>query len=143
MPWYLILKSLYDYLTEAHVADVIKLGIPEANSVMTESGAVVYLSRDSEINPNIYHGGEGSVNLELGFFVTDSDPDFGLGYKKLSDLEKAVQVELESWAAQDMPVAAVEVMHVSVNAAGGNVYCERPIIGSYLNIKIDWSLRTL
>lgn len=146
MPWYLILKSLYDYLLAANLADIMALGIPEAGSVGLEKAGqtAIYVARNHESNQDVYHGGTGKVTLEVGFFINDEgSTDFANGYLLLSNLEKAAQTVIETWASQDMPCDTVEVIKVEINEAGGNPYCARPVIGSYLSITIDWSLRAL
>ena len=143
MPWYLIIKSLYEYLKAANVADVLIIGIPEAGSiVLDEEKTVLYLARVEESELNIYHGGEGQATIELGFFTASQDPDMSKGYEILNNVELKTQKVLEEWAAQAVPVEGMDTMRIRIGAAGGNPYVERPVIGSFIDLQVDWSLRT-
>jgi len=145
MPWYLILKAIVDYLKIAKVADCIKMGYPEAesNGMDKDGYTVVYVGRSHETNRNIYHGGEGTVTLEVGAYVNDNGKDFDTGYEKLSALESKVQEQIEEWASQDMPVKEIEIMEVQIDETAGNPYIARPTLGSFMALTAKWSKRTL
>lgn len=141
--WYPIITSIKNYLNslDTPIADSVVLGLPEARPEVGKS--VVYLCRLDEEYPDVYHGGEGSVNIEIGCFLTYTGTDMGDGYSALDALEQKLRDSVFAWANQSMPTDNPEIMQVSVVKSGGQPFEERPTIGSFMEFRIDWSKRTL
>jgi len=143
MPWKLILDSLYDYLKAHKASDLLLKGFADAGGINIADKTITCLTRGSESYDSVYDGGEGTCTIYIDMFAQYQSVDMSDGYAIINDLEKNVIGCVKDWASQNMPCEQVEVMEVRITNSGGNTDVERPIIGSYIAIDVDWSMRTL
>lgn len=142
MPWHDLLVALYNYLAAAGIT--VQQGLPdEGKALSMDGGALTCVSRVSEEMPDVYSGGEGSVTLGLDFIIVVPDADMATGYTKLAALEAKAIDQVKAWAEQDVPCKDCEVMQVKFGGSGGNPNVDRPVVASYLDIDITYSLRTM
>lgn len=143
MPWKIILDSLFEYLKAHNVADLLFKGLVDADGINLSSKTIACVTRGTEAYTSVYNGGEGSVILYVDMFAQYISKDMSEGYDTLDKVEKNVVECVQEWASQDQPCDLVEVMEVRITESGGNMDIPRPIVGSFITLQVDWSLRTL
>lgn len=144
MPWKTLLDSLYDYIKLHSAADYVKKGLPEDVSIVKNNETLVGIARGTEQWHSAYDGGDGEVTLYLNFCTRNDSPDMDDSYDALDALEKDVVDVIRAWAEQDTPAGeTIDVMQVQLKNGGGDPYLQRPHVGSYLDVVIDWSRREM